>query len=178
MGTASTPSWRDERTAMRKFLAPFGAATIGATSLAMVALAIVVTAAGDAAPGLETIRADALKGHIFFLASDAMAGRDSLSHEGRIAADYIAGFFYRAGLKPVGDNGTFFQNFTMVDAHIDRERTRLAARIASKTGGNLDREYVGGPDYTLPRQNGTDVAVSEPLVFAGYGVRAPEYGYA
>src|ERR671933_1963311 len=78
-------------------------------------------AAGDAAPGIETIRADALKGHVFFLASDAMAGRDSMTHEGRIAADYIAGFFYRAGLKPAGDNNTFFQNFQMVDAHIDRE---------------------------------------------------------
>src|SRR5213075_2659869 len=70
-----------------------------------------ISFAADSAPGLETIRADALKGHIFFLASDAMAGRDSMSREGRIAADYIAGFFYRAGLKPVGDGGTFFQNF-------------------------------------------------------------------
>jgi hypothetical protein len=162
---------------MRRLITPPAVKRFTATSCAIVSLALVATAAGGQAPGLETIRADALKGHIFFLASDAMAGRDSLSHEGRIAADYIAGFFYRAGLKPVGDGNTFFQNFAMVDAHIDRERTRLAARIASKTGGNLDREYVGGPDYTLPRQNGTEVTVAAPLVFAGYGVTAPEYDY-
>ena len=35
---------------------------------------------GDA--GLASIKADALKGHIYFLASDEMGGRDSLSPEG------------------------------------------------------------------------------------------------
>src|SRR5439155_19386692 len=95
----------------------------------------------------------------------------------RIAADYIAGFFHRAGLKPVGDGNTFFQNFPMVDAHIDRQHTRLAARIASKTGGTQDRDYAQGPDFTLPRQGNVDVTVSAPLVFAGYGITAPEYDY-
>src|SRR6185295_12825864 len=153
------------------------APVFAAMTLFVVAFTLALTAAGDPAPGLETIRADALKGHIFFLASDAMAGRDSMSREGRIAADYIAGFFYRAGLKPVGDSNTFFQNFPMVDAHIDRDRTRLAARVISKTGGNLDRDYANGPDFTLPRQGNVDVSVSAPLVFAGYGVTAPEYDY-
>jgi peptidase M28-like protein len=162
---------------MRTRSAPPTARRFAATSFAIVALALVSTAAGDPAPGLETIRADALKGHIFFLASDAMAGRDSMSHEGRIAAEYIAGFFYRAGLKPVGDDNTFFQNFPMVDAHIDRERTRLAAHVVSKSGGNLDRDYLNGPDYTLPRQGNVEVTVSGPLVFAGYGITAPEYDY-
>jgi peptidase M28-like protein len=162
---------------MLRLLAPPIMKRFAATSFALITLALVLNAAGDPAPGLETIRADALKGHIFFLASDAMAGRDSMSREGRIAADYIAGFFYRAGLKPVGDNGTFFQNFPMVDAHVDREHTRLAAHVVSKTGGTLDRDYANGPDYNLPRQGNVDVTVSAPLVFAGYGVTAPEYDY-
>src|SRR5262245_59460769 len=164
------------RTMRRLFVLP-SAKRFAAISFIIVALAVVLRAAGATAPGLETIRADALKGHIFFLASDAMAGRDSMSHEGRIAADYIAGFFYRAGLKPVGDNNTYFQNFPMADAHIDRERTRLAAHVVSKTGGNLDRDYAFGPDYSMPRQGNVDVTVSAPLVFAGYGITAPEYDY-
>src|SRR5262245_24772044 len=163
--------------AMRTHIIRFSASLYSATSLAVVCCTLVLTAAGDPAPGLETIRADALKGHIFFLASDAMAGRDSMTREGRIAADYIAGFFYRAGLKPVGDNNTFFQNFPMVEAHIDRERTKLVARITSKTGGTLDRDYANGPDFTMPRQGNVDVSVSAPLVFGGYGITAPEYDY-
>src|SRR4051812_12040402 len=75
--------------------------------------------AADTDPGLATIKADALKGHIYFLASDEMGGRDSLSHEGRIAAEYIAAFFHRAGLRPIGNNGTFFQNFPMVEGYLD-----------------------------------------------------------
>jgi Peptidase family M28 len=162
---------------MHRVFTPPNAKRFAATSFTVIALALVLSAAGDAAPGLETIRADALKGHIFFLASDAMAGRDSMTREGRIAADYIAGFFYRAGLTPAGDNNTFFQNFPMADAHIDRERTRLAAHVVSKTGGNLDRDYAIGPDFTLPRQGNVDVTVSAPLVFAGYGITASEYDY-
>jgi hypothetical protein len=118
--------------------------------------------AGD--PGLNTIRADALKGHIFFLASDEMGGRDSLSPEGWIAAEYIAGFFHRAGLKPVRDRGANFQNFPMVAAHVDREHTYLRATIGTTT-----RDFAMGPDFTLGRQGNVDAAVRAPLVFAGYG---------
>jgi hypothetical protein len=128
-------------------------------------------------PGLLSIKADALKGHIFFLASDDMGGRDSLSPEGRIAADYIAGFFHRAGLKPVGDNGTYFQNFPMVAAHVDQDHTYLRATIGKGTSTSRTRDFTMGPDFTLGRQGNVDAAVTAPLVFAGYGIAAPEYAY-
>jgi hypothetical protein len=133
-----------------------------------------LSAQGDA--GLATIRADALKGHIYFLAAPEMAGRDSLSKEGRIAAQYIASFFHRAGLKPVGDNGTYFQNFPMVSALLDRTATRLRARIGGQDQ-RREHDYLLGPDFTMPRQGGVDVAVTAPLVFAGYGITAPEFDY-
>jgi hypothetical protein len=140
-----------------------------------VCAAVALSAQGDAA--LAALRADALKGHIYFLASDEMAGRDSLSPEGRIAAQYIAGFFHRAGLKPVGDNGTYFQNFPMVSAQLDRTATVLRARIGASETQRQEREYVFGPDFTLGRQGGVDVRVNAPLVFAGYGISAPEFEY-
>jgi hypothetical protein len=129
--------------------------------------------AADTDPGLATIKADALEGHIYFLASDEMGGRDSLSHEGRIAAEYIAAFFHRAGLKPVGNNGTYFQNFPMVEAQLDRDRTYLRAKI----GGSTTRDFAMGPDFSLSRQGSVDAEVNAPLVFAGYGIAAPEYAY-
>ena len=96
-------------------------------------------------PGLSSIRESALKGHVSFLASDEMAGRDSLSPEGRIAAEYIAGFFRRAELEPVADEGTFFQNFPMVEAHVDRANVRLRASIAN-AAGTFERDYaLAGP---------------------------------
>jgi hypothetical protein len=149
------------------------------TSLGLIAAFIsgtlVLSAQDDA--GLTALRADALKGHVYFLASDEMGGRDSLSPEGRIAAQYIASFFHRAGLKAVGDNGTYFQNFPMVAAQVDRTATVLRARIGASETQRQEREYVFGPDFTLGRQGGVDVRVNAPLVFAGYGVSAPEFDY-
>jgi hypothetical protein len=133
-------------------------------------------AAGSEDPGLDSIRAAALAGHIAFLASDAMGGRDSLSPEGRIAAEYIAGFFRRNELVPVGDQGTYFQNFPMIEAQLDRSSVRLRARLESD-GGLVVRDYALGQDFNLRRQGGVDIETSAPLVFAGYGISAPEYDY-
>ena len=150
--------------------------TATATALCVVLSALAAAQAGDV--GVESIRADALKGHVYFLSAPEMGGRDSLSLEGRIAANYIAGFFYRLGLKPVGEGGTFFQPFPMSEAAIDRAQTRLRATVTAKAGGTTTaRNYVLGSDFTLARQGGTDVDVTAPLVFAGYGIDAPEYGY-
>ena len=147
------------------------------TAVMMVMIgAVAVAQSGDA--GLDSIRADALKGHVFFLAAPEMGGRDSLSLEGRIAANYIAGFFHRLGLKPVGDGGTYFQNFPMTQAVIDRGQTRLRATIAAGSGSASIRDFTLASDFTLARQGGVDVDVTAPLVFAGYGIDAPEYGYS
>jgi hypothetical protein len=59
------------------------------------------------AEALDTIRADSLKGHLSFLASDLLEGRDTPSRGLDIAAEYIAAQFRRAGLEPAGDDGYF-----------------------------------------------------------------------
>ena len=144
------------------------------------ALAFTIIAAAAAQPGdtgLDSIRADALKGHVFFLAAPEMGGRDSLSLEARIAANYIAGFFHRFGLKPAGDGGTYFQNFPMTQAFIDRAQTRLRATVENGENSSTVRDFVLASDFTLARQGGVDLDVTAPLVFAGYGIDAPEYGY-
>jgi hypothetical protein len=154
----------------------FGVARVFA-GIGFVSLGLLTLLHGaDVDAGFASIKADAIKGHIYFLASDEMGGRDSLSPEGRIAAQYIAGFYHRAGLKPVGDNGTYFQNFPMTAGHIDRERTYLRASFG-KEGGVTTRDFAMGPDYTLGRQGNVDASAKAPLVFAGYGIAAPEFGY-
>src|SRR5437667_8655215 len=56
---------------------------------------------------LERISAQSLQGHVWFLASDLLEGRDTPSRGLNIAAEYIAAQFRRAGLKAVGDDGYF-----------------------------------------------------------------------
>ncbi len=64
---------------------------------------------------LETISADSLRGHLSFIASDLLEGRDTPSPGLDIAAHYIASQFRRAGLEPAGDDG-YFQTTEMTQS--------------------------------------------------------------
>lgn len=65
--------------------------------------------AGPAAwrAALEAVSAESMKGHLSFLASDALEGRRTPSRGLDIAAEYIAAQFRRAGLEPAGGDGYF-----------------------------------------------------------------------
>src|ERR1700733_9247154 len=63
--------------------------------------------AADRVAALDRISSDSLKGHLSFLASDLLEGRDPPSRGLDLAAEYIAAQFRRAGLEPVGDDGYF-----------------------------------------------------------------------
>jgi hypothetical protein len=120
----------------------------------------------------DLIREQDIRADIYFLASDAMDGRNSTSREDRIATEYIASEFMRLGLKPIGDGGTYFQSMQIQTGELDREHTSLRATIAGS-----EHNYQFGRDFQGVRQslhNGTSCG---PIVFAGYGIDAPEYGY-
>ncbi|TMC67835.1 MAG: hypothetical protein E6J15_14090, partial [Chloroflexi bacterium] len=53
------------------------------------------------------------KAHVDYLADAARGGRYTGSAGYRDAANYIADRFREIGLEPLGDNGTYFQHFTM-----------------------------------------------------------------
>src|ERR1700722_142883 len=68
--------------------------------------------AADRVAALDRISSDSLKGHLSFLASDLLEGRDTPSRGLDLAAEYIASEFRRDGLEPVGDDG-YFQTATV-----------------------------------------------------------------
>src|SRR5947208_3259924 len=61
---------------------------------------------------VDRISADSMRGHLSFLASDLLEGRDTPSRGLDLAAEYIAAQFRRAGLEPVGDDG-YYQTTTL-----------------------------------------------------------------
>ncbi|MDQ2701343.1 MAG: M20/M25/M40 family metallo-hydrolase [Pseudomonadota bacterium] len=89
--------------------------TIRALQAAVLAGVFAASAAQSAEPALSpaqsqllsTISADAMRGHLSFLASDALEGRDTPSRGLDISAEYIASQFRAAGLEPLGDDGYF-----------------------------------------------------------------------
>src|SRR5262245_1399648 len=86
---------------------------------------------------LDRISADSLRGHLSFIASDLLEGRNTPSRGLDIAAEYIAAQFRRAGLEPVGDAGSYFQtsewsvgpvNNNYVDLAVDDGKQKIRAR--------------------------------------------------
>ncbi|HEX8421956.1 MAG TPA: M28 family peptidase [Pyrinomonadaceae bacterium] len=103
------------------------------------------------------ITAARLSEHLHIVASDAMEGRDTPSKGLDETAKYIATHLTRFGLKPAGDDGTFFQRIALVRRKVD----------AAKTTAALDgRVFKFGEDFLVTPATGK---ASGALVFAGHG---------
>lgn len=120
----------------------------------------------------ELIREQDIRGDIYFLASDALKGRNSTSPEDRVATEFIASEFLRLSLKPMGDDGTYFQKMPILTGEVDREKTSLHATIAG-----AEHTFPLGADVTWVRQSLRPATACGPIVFAGYGIDAPEYDF-
>src|SRR5678815_3871339 len=96
---------------MRK-LTPRDIVPSRAAAVALVAATLVAFSAWTfEIPSLAQSRADALKNHVRYLASDELTGRGVDTPGIKLARDYLAGEFARYELKPGGDNGSFLQAF-------------------------------------------------------------------
>src|SRR6266436_8710394 len=63
---------------------------------------------------MTEVSGERIRAHVKFLASDLLEGRGPGARGGDLAAEYIAAQLALIGAKPAGDNGTYFQNFTLV----------------------------------------------------------------
>jgi hypothetical protein len=88
------------------------------------AAAAPVDAGPDAPPAIAAIDTAALRRDLFALAGDALAGREAGTEDELRAAAWVAERAREAGLRPAGDDGTYFQFFPM-----RRVRTAEGARV-------------------------------------------------
>ncbi|HEX8222350.1 MAG TPA: M28 family metallopeptidase [Allosphingosinicella sp.] len=136
--------------------------------LALLALALASPAPAQTAAAAETFTPEAFRSHVTFLADDRLEGRDSGSRGYDLAALYVASRFEALGLKPAGQDG-WYQQVPFLEY-------RLAGEPASLTIGDR-RRFVHGQEVVLsPTPEEAPVSVEAPVVFAGYGLRAPELG--
>lgn len=125
----------------------------------------------DVAAAMEGISPDRIRAHIQFLADDLLEGRGTGTRGGDIAAHYIATQFALYGLKPAGDDGGYLQrvDFTGVQTQDGTTASLVPARGSPE-------DLTRGTDYVVGNQTQTDsVDIDAPIVFAGYGIEAPEY---
>ena len=122
----------------------------------------------------KSIDPERLRQHDKTLASDAFEGRAPGQPGGERAARYIADAFHSAGLEPAGDNGSYFQKVPLVGVKTDGAATTFS--LVPKEGPPISLTF--GRDYVTNNQLHTETAeIDAPIVFVGYGIVAPEYGW-
>ena len=119
-----------------------------------------------------SVDARKISAHVQYLSDDLMEGRYPGLRGGELAAKYIATVFATYGLKPAGDNGTYFQNINFVGMKAIADQTSMSLVPAS--GNPIPLKY--GDDYVVFNSTLTPEAeIDAPLVFVGYGATAPEF---
>lgn len=121
-----------------------------------------------------TSSASDLSRRIEKLASDEFEGRAPSTPGGQAASQYIADEMAAAGLAPMGENGTFFQTVELTAATVLPTST-----MSIRNGANeiLDGSSTENAVFWTKRLDETISIADSEVVFVGYGVNAPEYGW-
>ncbi len=119
----------------------------------------------------KDITAAELQRHVKYLASDELEGRRPGTKGNELAANYIAEEFKSYGLKPLGDNGTYFQNFKFVSELKVGKNNSLVFNIDGKI-----IDFTPDVDFR-PMNFSSDTSITTQLVFAGYGIEADTLHY-
>ena len=127
------------------------------------------SASVDAAAG--AITSEGLMQHIADLSADSMEGRGPGTAGEQKAVAYMQSQFKALGLKPGNPDGTYLQNVDLIGyvAHPTASFTAGGKTIALK----FPDDYVANSRHKRPETN----VDNSDVVFVGYGVVAPEYGW-
>src|SRR2546426_8088469 len=149
----------------------FAAASIFANAEFAAAQAKKKTSAAEAP--LPMVDKEKIRTHVKYLSSDELEGRGTGQRGGDLAADYIGKQFASYGLKPAGDNGTFFQEVPMVGVG-----TLPETKFSFSEAGGKSFEAKNLTDFVTNNESQTETAdIDAPIVFVGYGIKAPGYDW-
>ena len=122
-------------------------------------------------PALEAITPDGLLAHIKVLASDEFEGRAPGSKGEELSVKYITDQFKKIGLKPGNPDGTYTQEVPLAGI---KSEPRMSFVVGDKT---MDLKYQDDFVASSARLQPQIKIEKSDLVFVGYGVVAPEYGW-
>src|SRR5881392_3617100 len=122
-------------------------------------------------PALEAITPDGLLAHIKILASDEFEGRAPGTKGEELSVRYIADQFKQIGLKPGNPDGTYTQEVPLAGIKSEPQMLFVAG---DKT---VDLKYPDDFIASSARLQPEIKINNSEVVFVGYGVVAPEYGW-
>ena len=122
----------------------------------------------------QSIDPEQIRASVKELSDDKYQGRYPGTPGGDAAAKYIADRMQSYGIKPAGDQGTYFQHVPFYAVHTVADQTQFS--LVPKTGKPIDLKYAD--DFVTNNQTGSaEATIHAPIVFVGYGIDAPEYGW-
>ncbi|MBN2329958.1 MAG: M28 family peptidase [Candidatus Omnitrophica bacterium] len=122
---------------------------------------------------LNQITEDGIRQHVKYLASDALEGRGVGSKGEQLAVDYIAEQFKSMGLKPGTLDGSYFQKVPMIGLTADPSMFLQFHCDSLTVLGRYGVDYIANSTWQTPQIN----LSNKELVFVGYGIQAPEFGW-
>jgi hypothetical protein len=143
-----------------------------------IALAVATASAQTGIPveqqrGFQAIQPSELRRDLTYLSSNELAGRMSLQPGDDLATGWIANQFASAGLQPPVEQATgkpgYLQPFTLIEYRPDRAASSVTLTRAGNTTVWHAPEALGAYKHA--------VDLTAPVVFAGFGITAPELGY-
>ncbi|HZI15371.1 MAG TPA: M28 family metallopeptidase [Myxococcus sp.] len=120
----------------------------------------------------ESIVPDVLRAHVRFLAHDLLEGRGPGTRGDALGQAYIASQLEALGLKPAGTDGTYFQHFDLVGINSHPKALQFRA-----SGGSAELKFMEDFIAVSGVQAPEAALDASELVFVGYGIQAPEYGW-
>jgi hypothetical protein len=118
--------------------------------------------------GYNSIDSRTILRDITFLASDSLKGRPTPSREQDTAAAYIVNCFKQSNLKPV--NGSYYQEVNLGKVRLATDNYLKISKDAKEVSFKIKDEFI-------PFEMTANNQFSGKVVFAGYGITAPEYEY-
>lgn len=117
---------------------------------------------------------DRFEAHMKLLASDLLAGRDTGSIGHDFASLYIASELQKYGVKPAGNQGSYYQMIPFKQSVVDPESPELSVSNVEKT---IEFPFLDNM-LMLADMNKTVSEVEAELVFVGFGIDAPYLNYS
>ncbi|HEV3028212.1 MAG TPA: M20/M25/M40 family metallo-hydrolase, partial [Planctomycetota bacterium] len=107
-----------------------------------------------------------------YLASDRLEGRGPWTRGEFLATEYLAAEFKKAGLKPIGQRGTYFQPVPLVRVATSPKSTLRAVKGETTLEIPCEEGFSG----TSQTQKELEEFGAE-AIFLGHGITAPEFGW-
>jgi hypothetical protein len=152
----------------RPFAALCGALVAALLTLQTSSLAQGGKSAGSG--GAQSITPAEVHEYLSYIASDELQGRQIFTEGLGLAGAYIADHLKEWGLKPGGDDGTFFQTVKVLGVNVKRNSS-VTVSVNGQT-----KTFKDGEGVTFAANAGGKQTVTGAAEFVGYGLSLPEAG--